>query len=123
MTPLITASKYSDEDLVEILKMFDYLEISIEGHDEESYAIIGGIKGFNTFREQLSRIEQLIKKNNISCYLRFAFRSYDKYSLYRSEIYKHIKLCYGKNIDIENIFFVVWEYKQGRITIGYKINY
>ena len=104
-TPLITCAKYTDKELIEILSVFDYLEISVEGHDEESYYRMSGINGFHILKAQLERVERLISENHINCYLKFGFRTYNKKALVSSALYKQIFLWHRNDLDIKEQFF------------------
>ena len=104
-TPLITCAKYTDKELLDILKVFDYLEISVEGHNKETYFKMSGINGFSTLENQLNRVERLLSENRLNCYLKFAFRTYDKKELISSRFYKDIVLQHRNNIDIKDRFF------------------
>ena len=104
-TPLISCGKYTDEELTEILRVFDYLEISVEGHDEESYRRMSGINGFHMLEKQLERVERLSRENHINCYLKFGFRTYDKKALVSSGFYRKIITRHRKDTDIKDKFF------------------
>lgn len=88
---LITCKKYSDKELVYILGLFDYLQISIEGYNRETYQKIAGIDGFDILKEQLKRVKRLIKSNSLSVKIEVYFRTYDKAGLLRSDFYKEVR--------------------------------
>lgn len=104
-TPLISLAKYSDREVVEILKIFDYLEISVEGFDKDTYKQMAGINGFAVFREQLERVERLISNYGINLFIKIAFRTYNINALKESKLYKKMKLKYKSNLSIKNSFF------------------
>lgn len=104
-TPLISLAKYSEQEVVEILKVFDYLEISVEGYDRETYKQMAGIDGFDIFRSQLGRVERLMKDYGINLFIKIAFRTYNISALKGSKLYKSIKLKYKNNVSVKNSFF------------------
>lgn len=120
-TPLITCHKYTDEELIEILRVFDYLEISIEGHDEESYYKMTGVKGFHMLQEQLIRIERLKIQKHIQCHLKLSFRTYNVKELKKSDFYKTTSARY-KNIEIKDSFFSWFgSIKKQDLVVGSKL--
>lgn len=86
-TPLISMSKYTDDDVKLILSCFDYLEISVEGFDEKSYQIMSGINGFKTFKKQLLRLKKIIIDNSIDIKIVLLFRTYDFWKTINSEFF------------------------------------
>ena len=90
-TPLISCKKYTDDDLIKILRTFDYLEISVEGHDKDSYELMSGVNGFEIFQEQIVRVYDMVRKNNLSIAVDLSFRTYDERELRNSKFFNDIK--------------------------------
>lgn len=90
-TTLITCKKYSDKELLYILRLFDYFQVSIEGYDRETYRQLAGVDGFDILAEQLKRVKRLIKDNSLTVRIEIYFRTYDKLSLFRSNFYRQVK--------------------------------
>lgn len=89
-TPLISCRKYSDKELLYILCLFDYLQISVEGHNETTYERMTGVNGFHIFKEQLSRIKRIIDENSLAIKIELCCRTYNKGELIHSDFYKEI---------------------------------
>lgn len=98
-TPLISCKKYSDKELIYILGLFDCLQISIEGHDRESYQTMGGVDGFSVLKEQLERVKRIAEDNSLAIRVDLCFRTYQKEELLKSDFYKELE-------DIFNIYNV-----------------
>ena len=103
-TPLISCKKYSDKELTQILKCFDYLVVSTLGYDKQSYQDMAGINGFDLFKEQLERVKRLIEENNLNVKVDIAFRTNNKNDLRRSAFYKEVKDTFPIG-DIKDKFF------------------
>lgn len=103
-TPLITCKKYSDKELIYILSVFSYLEISVEGYDEESYLLMGGIDGFRIFKEQVQRVKRLIDENHLKVKVELSFRTCDVRALKGSSFYRELKKTFPVR-EIRNSFF------------------
>lgn len=103
-TPLISLKKYSDKELQYILRLFDCLQISVEGYDRESYQNMAGINGFDIVKEQLERVREIMEKNSLTIRIDICFRTYNKAKLKASKIYKEMKRVF--NIyDVKDTFF------------------
>ncbi len=103
-TPLISAKKYNDKELLWILKCFDYMGVSAMGYDRDSYLKMAGIDGFDIFKEQLERLKRLIVDNALKLRVDIAFRINDKRTLMRSAFYKEAKNMFPI-VDIKDSFF------------------
>ena len=103
-TPLITCKKYSDKELLIILKEFSYLEISVEGYDEESYTLMGGVNGFNIFKEQLYRVHRLICDNKLKIKVQLSFRTCNIRALKGTSFYREIRSMFEIK-EVRNNFF------------------
>jgi radical SAM protein with 4Fe4S-binding SPASM domain len=103
-TPLISCKRYTDEELSFILEQFNYLEISVEGYNEESYKSMGGIDGYNLFKEQIYRVKHLIEKNNFKVVIELAFRTCNQRELRGSDFYKEMR-NYFTIKEIRDCFF------------------
>lgn len=103
-TPLITCKKYSDKELLVILKEFSYLEISVEGYDEESYALMGGVNGFQILKEQLYRVHRLINDNKLKIKVELSFRTCNVRALKGSSFYREARSMFAIK-EIRNEFF------------------
>lgn len=103
-TPLISCKKYNDEELLQILKCFDYLVVSALGYDRESYQEMAGIDAFKVFKEQLERVNRIIKNNSLKIKVDIAFRTSNKRALQRSIFYKDVKNMFFIS-DIKDAFF------------------
>lgn len=103
-TPLISCKKYNDKELLYILRLFDLLQISVEGYDKETYKTMAGINGFEILLEQLKRIEKIIEDNGLKVKIDICFRTCNKEKVLRSELYK--ELSHKFNIyDVKDTFF------------------
>lgn len=98
-TPLISCSKYTDKELLKILEVFDYLQISAEGHDEESYRTMAGVNGFGIFEEQLQRVRRIVDMNALKVRIVICFRTYNRWQLKKSDFYQKI----SRQFEIEDI--------------------
>jgi len=87
-TPLLSMAKYSDSELIEVFRIFDFLEISAHGYDRDSYRKMAGVDGFMIFECQLERLNRLIKRNNLKVDINILFRAYDEKEYINSEFYK-----------------------------------
>ena len=103
-TPLISCKKYNDKELTYILRLFDYLQISIEGHDEESYQTMTGINGFGIMKEQLERVKRIIDDNSLKIKVDLYFRTYKKSELLKSELYSELSRMFNVS-EVRNTFF------------------
>lgn len=103
-TPLISCKKYNDEELLRILKCFDYLVVSAMGYDRQSYQEMAGIDAFDIFREQLERLNRIITNNNLKIRVDIAFRTSNKRALRGSSFYKDVKKMFPIG-DIKDAFF------------------
>lgn len=103
-TPLISCKRFSDKELLYILRIFDCLQISIEGHDPESYRVMGGVDGFAILKEQLERINKIIKGNSLRIRVDLCFRTYQKKELLESEFFKEISSIFHV-YNIKDTFF------------------
>jgi radical SAM protein with 4Fe4S-binding SPASM domain len=74
-TYLVGASKFSDDDLKEILGSLKYLQISLGGIDRDSYRAMYGVNGFDTARTQLLRIKRIVEENKLPIKLSLLFRT------------------------------------------------
>lgn len=103
-TPLISIKKYDDKKLLYILRLFNCLQISVEGYDEESYQNMAGVDGFDLVKEQLRRVKELTEKNALSTRIDICFRTYNKAKLKASGIYKEMSRSFNI-FDIKDTFF------------------
>lgn len=103
-TPLISCKKYSDKELLYILRIFDCLQISIEGHNQESYKTLGGIDGFVTLKEQLERLKKIVEDNSLTIRIDLCFRTYQRKELLESDFYKEISSIFHV-YNIKDTFF------------------
>lgn len=103
-TTLVTCKKYSDKELVYILRLFDYIQVSIEGYNKETYQKLAGIDGFDVLKEQLSRIKKIIKDNALTVKIGVYFRTYDKQRLLKSDFYKEINHMFFVD-EVKDTFF------------------
>lgn len=98
-TPLIPCAKYTDEELKQILETLDCINISVEGHDAESYQELSGVNGFDTLQKQLNRIKEIIDKNHLKIKIRLMGRTYQKKQFIHSTFYKE----YSKKFEIAEV--------------------
>lgn len=103
-TPLISCKRYSDKELLYILSIFDCLQISIEGHDQETYKTMGGIDGFFVLNEQLERIHRIIEDNLLAVRIDLCFRTYQKDELLNSDFYRKWSATFNV-YNIKDTFF------------------
>lgn len=103
-TPLISSKKYSDRELIYILSMFDCLQISVEGHDEESYKKMSGIDGFKIMKEQTARVKRIIDDNFLDTKVDLYFRTYQRKELIKSDLYSELGNMFNV-YEIRNTFF------------------
>ncbi len=122
-TSLVSLKKYSDMELAFILRQFDCLQISVEGHDKESYQKMSGIDGFSVVCEQLKRVSKYIKDYSSSIRIDIYFRTYNRDNLLKSSIYSELK----RDFNIYNIrdTFFSWfgTIKQKDLPDGAKVVY
>ena len=120
-TPLISCKKYSDKELIYILRMFDYLQISVEGHDKESYKIMAGINGFEIMKEQLGRVKRIIDEQSLNIKIDLCFRSYKPRELLKSELYRELSSIFNV-YEVRNTFFSWFgTIKQNELPEGAKV--
>lgn len=98
-TPLVSCKRYSDKELTYILRLFDFLQISVEGYNKESYQNMAGINGYDIFIEQLRRVKKIIDDNSLTVKIALYFRTNDKKALMRSKLYKEL----SRKFDIEEV--------------------
>lgn len=103
-TPLIAAARFSDEELLEIISNMDFIEVSVEGYDKETYQNMCGVNGFDTLIAQLRRLKRLIDENNLKLSVDVAFRTYDRKGLMASDIYKELTSTFKDGGIIDNFF-------------------
>lgn len=103
-TTLITCTKYSDKELLYILRLFDYLQVSIEGYNRETYQQLAGVDGFDILAKQLKRVKKLIDDNSLTVKIEVYFRTYDKAKLLRSDFYKKVRHMFHIQ-EIKDTFF------------------
>lgn len=103
-TPLISCKRFSDIELTRILCLFDLLQISVNGHDEESYKVMSGINGFRALTEQLVRIRKIIEVNKLKIRVDLHFRTCNKSELLKSKFYYEQSQIFNA-YDIKNVFF------------------
>lgn len=89
-TPLISCKKYNDEDLLYILRQFDYLQVSALGFDRESYWTMSGIDKFEAFEEQIRRVKKIIDDNSLKIRIGIHFRTCDREKLRISKFYREM---------------------------------
>lgn len=103
-TPLITATKYSDDELYQIFSCFDFLEISVEGFDKKSYKLMCGVDAYDVLVTQLVRLRELIKVNNLKLDVLLSFRTYDRARMLESDVYKQFQNVFRIG-EIKTAFF------------------
>ena len=120
-TPLITATKYSDEELRNILENFDFWVISAEGHDQESYREMAGVDGFKIFYEQLERVGEIIEKNSLGIDIEIAFRTCNSRRLRKSEFYKKVSRLFYTSI-LDSFFSWFGSIKESDLPTGARLH-
>lgn len=123
-TTLIGAKKLSNEDLLNFLKVFSFIEISFGGPDKESYQAMFGVNAFDIVCEQIERITSMIKLNRLSVQLKLAIRTSNKDEYLESTIYKKLRINKQiREINIRDSFFS-WGglVRQEHLPIGAKID-
>ena len=103
-TPLIPCAKYADGELKEILEALDCMEISVEGHTEETYKAMSGVDGFGVFQRQLERVKNIIEQNHIGIKVRLLYRTYKKKELLKSPFYRYCNRKFETG-DVKDQFF------------------
>lgn len=122
-TPLISCKKYDDKELTYILRLMDCLQISVEGHDEESYKAMAGVDGFKTMKEQLKRVKRIIDEHSLKVKIDLYFRTYSKRELLKSELYSELSSMFHVN-EVRNTFFSWFgTIKKGELPKGARILY
>lgn len=102
--PLISCKKLNDKELLYVLRLFDLLQVSVQGHDEESYKAMTGVNGFDILNEQLKRIKRIIDENSLKTRVDLNFRTYKKRELLRSEFYSELSRMF-RVFDVKDAFF------------------
>jgi MoaA/NifB/PqqE/SkfB family radical SAM enzyme len=90
-TNLVGAARLSDAELEFLLRSFHYLEISIGGLTREEYRTMYGADAFDTVKEQLFRVADLVKKKELGITLDISIRTNKMHRL-RIAKYVHSKL-------------------------------
>lgn len=120
-TPLVSLAKYTDIEVIQILKLFDYLQISVEGYNQDTYYNMSGINGFRTLREQLIRIKRIIDQNSIPIKIELYFRVQDVFETINSEFFQMCKKMFTIS-DIKTDFFSWFgSIKENDIPVGAKL--
>ena len=120
-TPLIAAAKFSDDELLTIIANMDFLEVSVEGHDSESYKEMCGVDGFETLIKQLYRVKNLVVQNNIKIDIAVAFRTYDKNKLINSKSYKDLTSIFREGNTLDEFFSWFGSIKESDLPKGAKL--
>ena len=120
-TPFLSAAKFSDDELLAIIANMDYLEISVEGHDAESYKEMCGVDGFGVLMQQLYRAKKLIVQNNIDIDIELAFRTYDKNKLINSASYKELISMFKEGNTLDEFFSWFGSIKENDLPKGAKL--
>ncbi len=103
-TPLIAAARFTDEELLSIISNMDFIEVSVEGYDKETYQNMCGVNGFEVLIAQLKRVKRLIDENNLKVSVDVAFRTYDRKGLIASDVYKELTSTFNNGGIIDNFF-------------------
>lgn len=120
-TSLISCKKYSDDELLYMLRLFDYLQISVEGYDRETYKTMGGIDGFDTFKEQLVRIKKMTDMYHLNLGIGLYFRTFNRKKLVHSRFYRKVSKVFRID-DIKDTFFSWFgSVKTGDLPEGAKV--
>jgi len=102
--PLISIGKYNDNELKQILEVFNYITVSVLGLNKEDYAKMGGIDLFDKFISNLERIGEIIKRNNLDTIIKLAYRTFKKEELENDVLYSQLNNRYGKEGVIDKFF-------------------
>ena len=120
-TPFLSAARFSDDELLDIISNMDYIVISVEGHDSESYKKMCGVDGFETLVKQLYRVKKLITDNNIKIDISLAFRTYDRNELINSESYKELISLFREENILDEFFSWFGSIKESDLPKGAKL--
>ncbi len=97
--PLISAKRFQDAELCEVLGALRYLEISVQGHDRDSYKEMCGIDAFDVLKTELQRVYSLVTENGFDIKIEVSFRTNCREKLLASGIYKDLsKMFEGRTI-------------------------
>jgi len=103
-TNIISASKFSDDEIKEFLKTFDYLVISLGGVEKEEYKIMYGVDAFDVVKDQLYRFSRIINENNLNIEIELAIRTYQAAKIINSQEYKEFNSIFPI-YDVKDRFF------------------
>ena len=117
-TPLISAAKYSDEELQRILKLFSYLEISVAGYDSDSYKEMVGVEAFGVLYSQLKRVERIVREKNIEIEIELSFRTNNKEKFMASPFFKEISNLFTTRTFKDHFFSWFGSIKQEELPLG-----
>ncbi len=117
-TPLISAKKLSDEQLLRILKVFSLIEISVAGHDRKSYFDMVGLDAFEVLHSELKRIARLIKENDLNICVWIDYRTNNADKLKESDLYKELEEIFDKSSILDSFFSWFGTIKQSDLPKG-----
>lgn len=120
-TPLISAARFSDSELLSIIENMDFLDVSVEGYDTDSYEMMCGVNGFNVLIAQLKRIYRLIDENSLPLHVSLEFRTFDKQKLYQSKSYKELTSMFNEGNTLDTFFSWFGSIKETDLPLGAKL--
>lgn len=120
-TPLISAARLSDGELLEVISNMDFLEVSVEGFDKKTYEAMCGVNGFDMLIAQLKRIRKLIDDNSLKIDIAIAFRTYDRKGLIESKTYKDLVQMFRDGGIIDKFFSWFGSIKDEDLPKGAKL--
>lgn len=117
-TPLISARRYSDEELIRVLKVFSYLEVSVAGWDRDSYIQMVGIDGFDILYQQLTRLYNLIQREQLKVKIELSYRTNDMTKLKSSDFYREMEVMFPSRTFKDHFFSWFGSIKQDHLPKG-----
>lgn len=120
-TPLISAARFSDDELLSIITNMDFLEVSVEGHDSESYKEMCGVDGFKILIKQLYRLRDMIFQNHIKIDIALGFRTYDRNKLINSKTYRDLTAIFREGNILDEFFSWFGSIKESDLPKGAKL--
>lgn len=120
-TNLVSAAKFSDDEIKEYLKLFNYIEISIGGVEKEEYKIMYGVDAFNVVKEQLNRFFRIIKENNLNIDVDIAIRTYQADKITNSQEFKELENLFPIHQVKDSFFSWYGNINQNELPEGAKL--
>ena len=103
-TSLISASKYGDREINEILDVFDLMEVSVLGTNPDDYRMMSGIDGYDLLYSTLYRFKNLIDRWNKRTTIVLCFRTTNLHKLKKDMVFQKLANDFGISYSIDTYF-------------------